>query len=177
MRPPRKRMSGVSRRRALADVSQFLARCLSAWYSQGRWYLDRGAHAKKEHYVGYIPRRDLRRLRHCLRFKLAFGLFLSLRRALGRSTMDRGRPLGSMASYRATENPSSTTRQSFQSEPSMNLERMTKSFRRSQRETREQSHTTHEDRRNQGINSVAEVTEKREKKYGRARSRRSSREV
>lgn len=29
-------MSGVSRRRTLADVSQFLARCLSAWYSQGR---------------------------------------------------------------------------------------------------------------------------------------------
>lgn len=26
----------MSRRRALADVSQFLARCLSAWYSQGR---------------------------------------------------------------------------------------------------------------------------------------------
>ena len=26
----------MSRRRTLADVSQFLARCLSAWYSQGR---------------------------------------------------------------------------------------------------------------------------------------------
>lgn len=27
----------MSRGRTLADVSQFLARCLSAWYSQGRW--------------------------------------------------------------------------------------------------------------------------------------------
>lgn len=129
MRPRGERMSGVSRCRALPDVSQFLARCLSAWYSQGRWcswrprgcrdaergrarfdsmvtawraFLGRSRNYRwRKRYVRRTPRRDLRRLRHwLLRFKLGFGLFFSLLRALCRPTTDPGRPLGVWVSER-----------------------------------------------------------------------------